>query len=65
VHISQISKIARQEKIVKDYTIQELMYEFKKIKLIKLRERKTIITEVSNKQRELFKKFNIDYTVKT
>ena len=62
---SQISKIARQEKIVKDYTIQELMYEFKKIKLIKLGEKKTIITEVSKKQRELLKKFNIDYPVKT
>lgn len=62
---SQISKIARQEKIVKYYTIQELMYEFKKIKLIKLGEKKTIITEVSKKQRELLKKFNIDYPVKT
>jgi len=62
---SQISKIARQENIVKDYTIQELMYEFKKIKLIKLGEKKTIITEVSKKQRELLKKFNIDYPVKT
>lgn len=57
---SQISKVAREEKIFKDYTIQELMYEFKKIKLIHLGEKKTTITEVSKKQRELFKKFNIN-----
>ncbi|MBA7688770.1 IS1634 family transposase ISMac12 [subsurface metagenome] len=57
---SQISKVAREEQIFKDYTIQELMYEFKKIKLIHLREKKTIITEVSKKQRELFKKFKIN-----
>ncbi len=62
---SQIIKIARQEQIGKDFIVQELMYEFKKITLIKLGERKTIITEVSKKQRELFKKFNIDYPVKT
>ena len=57
---SQISKVAREEQIFKDYTIQELMYEFKKIKLIHLGEKKTIITEVSKKQRELFKKFKIN-----
>ena len=40
------------------------MYEFKKIKLIRPGEKKTIITEASKKQRELFEKFNIDYPVK-
>jgi len=37
------------------------MYELKKIKLIHLGEKKTIITEISKKQRELFKKFKINY----
>lgn len=55
----------RQKQIVKDYTAAELMYKFKKIKLIKLCERKTIITEVSKKQRELLKKFNINQPMKT
>jgi transposase len=62
---SYISKVMRQEQIVKDYTVQELMYEFKKIKLITLGERKTIITEVSKKQRELFEKFNINSPIKS
>lgn len=48
---SYISKVMQQEKIVKDYTVQELMYEFKKIKLIGLGEIKAIITEVSKKKR--------------
>jgi len=35
------------------------MYEFKKIKLIRLGAKKTIVTEVSKKQRELFQSFKI------
>jgi len=62
---SHISKVAREEKIVKDYTVQEIMYELKKIKLIHLGEKKTIITEVSKKQRELFEKFKIEIPYKT
>jgi hypothetical protein len=49
----------RKEGINKDLTVQELMYELKKIKLIRLGVRKTIITEVSKKQRELFQSFKI------
>ena len=49
----------RKEGINKDLTVQELMYEFKKIKLIRLGAKKTIVTEVSKKQRELFQSFKI------
>jgi len=62
---SHITKVAREEKIVKDYTVQEIMYELKKIKLIHLGEKKTIITEVSKKQRKLFEKFDIESPHKT
>ncbi|MBA7591455.1 hypothetical protein ES708_33612 [subsurface metagenome] len=50
----------RKEGINKDLTVQELMYEFKKIKLIRLGAKKTIVTEVSKKQRELFQSFKIN-----
>ena len=53
------------EDIVRNYTVAELMYEFKKIKLIGLGEKKTVITEVSKKQRELLEKFNIKSLVQT
>ena len=56
---SKISSVMRKEGINKDYTVQELMYEFKKIKLIRLGAKKMIITEVSKKQRELFQSFKI------
>lgn len=56
---SWIKKIMRNEGINKTYTVQELIYELKKIKLIRLGEKKKIITEVSKKQRELLEKFNI------
>lgn len=62
---SKISKIMIDEDIVKNYTVAELMYEFKKIKLIGLGEKKRVITEVSKKQRELFEKFKINPLVQT
>jgi len=55
-----ISKVMRREGISKDLSVQELMYELKKIKRIQLGEKKTVITEVSKKQRELFKAFEIE-----
>jgi len=57
---SRISSVMRKEGINKDLTVQELMYEFKKIKLIRLGAKKTIVTEVSKKQRELFQSFKIN-----
>jgi len=56
---SKIGSVMRREGINKDFTVQELMYELKKIKLIRLGTKKMIVTEVSKKQRELFKSFNI------
>ena len=62
---SQISKTMMNEDIFKNYTVAELMYEFKKIKLIGLGEKKTVITEVSKKQRELLEKFKINPLAQT
>jgi transposase len=56
---SKIGSVMRKEGINKDLTVQELMYELKKIKLIRLGTKKMIVTEVSKKQRELFQSFKI------
>ena len=56
---SWIIKVMRNEGITKSYSMQELIYEFKKIRMIKIGKRKTVITEISKRQRELFKKFKI------
>ena len=61
---SKISSVMRKEGINKDFTVQELMYDFKKIKLIRLGTKKMIITEVSKKQRELFQSFNISLPIR-
>jgi len=53
------------EDIVRNYTVAELMYEFKKFKLVGLGEKKRVMAEVSKKQRELFKKFRIKSLVQT
>ena len=57
---SKIIKVMRDQGISKNYSLQELMYELKKIKLIQIGEKKKIITEVSKTQRELLKKFKIN-----
>ena len=55
---SKITKVMQDSRLNKTYTVQEMMYELKKIRLIRLGEKKTIISEVSKKQRQLFEKFN-------
>ncbi len=57
---AHMAKVQSKEGITKDLSIQEIAYSLKKIKLIQLGEKKTVITEVSKKQRDLFKNFGID-----
>ncbi len=57
---SWINKKMRQGKLFKDYTVQEVMYELKKIKHVQLAKKKNFITELSKKQKEIFKRFGID-----
>jgi len=56
---SYICKVMRETSLNKKYTIQEIIYELKKIKRIQLRNEMFMITEISKKQRELFKYFKI------
>lgn len=53
---SWITKVMREKKLNKKYTIEEVMYEMKKLKIIELENKKKIITEISKNQRYLFKK---------
>lgn len=56
---SAISKVMKERGLYEDYTMQELIYELKKIKVLELKAGEIIITEVSKKQRDLYKKFEI------
>ena len=54
--ISWIYKTMREEALSKKYTLEEIMYELKKLKMIQLQNRKNVLTEISKTQKELFKK---------
>lgn len=59
--ISEISRIMEQENLFKTYTVRELLYETRKIKINHLaKDGKPIISEVSKKQRKIFEAFKLD-----
>jgi transposase len=61
--ISEISTIMEKENIFKTYTVRELLYEMRKIKINHLaKDGKPIISEVSKKQRKIFEAFKLDHT---
>ena len=51
---SFIHNIMREKNMVKKYTIEEVLYEIKKLKIIKLENKRKILTEISKTQKELF-----------
>ncbi len=51
---SFIHNIMREKNLVKKYTIEEVLYEIKKLKIIKLENKRKILTEISKTQKELF-----------
>lgn len=58
-----IGNIMKKEDLFKKYTIREIMYELKKLKMVEMTNGKSYLTEVSKRQRDLFKKFAIDIPV--
>jgi transposase len=56
---SWIDKRMKEKKLYKYYTVDEVISEFKKIRIVKLGSNKTLLTEVTKKQRDLFKAFGI------
>ena len=62
---SALSKIMREKKLFKDYTIHELLFELKKLKLVEMENKKRYLTEVSKKQKEIFKEFELEVNLET
>ncbi len=56
---SYISKVLRVTGINKTLTIPEVLFELRKIKKIQFGRKKTIISEISKRQRKIFKAFDI------
>jgi len=53
---SWINKTMREKNLSKKYTIEEVMYEIKKLKIIELANENKVLTEISKNQKDLFKK---------
>lgn len=56
---SGVCKIMREKDIFKDYTLIELLYELKKIKIVEMENGKIFLTEISKKQKDILKKFDL------
>lgn len=58
---SEITKIMNQKELFKTFTVKELMYELRKIKINNIaKDGKPIVSEISKKQRKIFEDFEID-----
>ena len=53
---SWIHKTMREKDLSKKYTLEEVMYELKKLKMIELKNKRKVLTEITKTQKDLFKK---------
>ncbi len=53
---SWIHMTMREKGLSKKYTIEEIMYELKKLKMIELKNHRRVLTEITKTQKDLFKK---------
>lgn len=56
---SQIHKIMKEKELYKNFTVEKLLAELKKIKKYEFTGGKTMLSEISKKQRDIFKAFEI------
>jgi transposase len=56
---SHIHKVMKENNLYKKYSIEKLIMELKKIKIFELSNGKKMISEISKKQRDILKAFNI------
>jgi aspartate 1-decarboxylase len=43
-----------------DYSIREMLYELKKIRIVEMKNGKRVLTEISKRQRRIFKTLEVD-----
>ena len=58
---SEITRVMNHKKIFKTFTVKQLLYELRKIKINNIaKDGKLIVSEISKKQRNIFEDFGID-----
>ncbi|GFP21447.1 hypothetical protein HKBW3S06_00674 [Candidatus Hakubella thermalkaliphila] len=60
---SALSRIMKEQDLYKSYTLSEVIYELKKLRVVTLNSGKSYLTEISKKQRMLFEKFGVPIPV--
>jgi len=60
---SALSRIMKEQDLFKTYTLAEVISELKKLRLVTLTSGRTMMTEITKKQRTLFQKFDVPLPV--
>jgi transposase len=60
---SALSQVMKEQDLYKSYTLSEVIYELKKLRVVTLNSGKSYLTEISKKQRMLFEKFGVPIPV--
>jgi len=60
---SEVSRVMKEKDLYKTYTLSEVFFELKKLRIVTLTNGKSYLTEVSKKQRNLFEKFEVPVPV--
>ncbi|HEX2243984.1 MAG TPA: hypothetical protein VHK27_12185, partial [Gammaproteobacteria bacterium] len=56
---SAIANIMREKDLFKHYSIKELLYELKKLRIVEMYSGASYLTEISKRQREIFTKLEV------
>jgi transposase len=62
---SELHRIMKEKELYSKYAIPEVLFELKKLRVVKMTNGKEYLTEVSKKQRTLFEKFEVPVPVGT
>lgn len=57
---SALANTMREQHLFQQYSIRELMYELKKLRLVTMTDGTSFLTEISKRQRRIFQKFDIN-----
>ncbi len=61
----EVHRVMKEEGFYRSYTISGVFNELKKLRVVRLRNGKGYLTEVTRRQRTLFEKFNIPIPIGT
>lgn len=62
---SAIAKIMKEKDLFKSFTISEVLYELKKLRIVEMMDGRRYLTEISKTQRLLYQQFDISIPVGT